>query len=682
MASVTSLDHDVRAHRLARYTPQAAQGLRAWIEQALGEKLAPGDLLDALKDGVALCHLANMVLPPPGIKFKKSAMPFVQMENISQFLKACTMSPLDLHSHDRFLTVDLYESKDPAQVIQCLSAFTRQAHAAYPDRFPDPIGPKKAPSRSASPVKQLNTATQPSARTMSPTLTGESFGSPNSPKMSGTVSSWSKKKDEGATVPAWNIHQYGYMGGASQGNQGINFGVRRQITSAAPRVPNLAEKERTRKEKAAEEEKLRQKAEEDEIRRQAGQKAVEERAKEEEQRRWEEETRRQRDEERRRIEEQKRQWEEQERQWKEKEELRKKEDAAMEATLSPKDSVTGRGILRGQSLADYQREQAAGSQKPTETREQARVRELEKQLEEARERERQYQAEREERLRGDTDRSQQNDTSLPAKTTRGNQPRESDASWIGDEREYLRNQWQSNRDDSSETLVSSTPDKQESQTKLPFRSNPPNKTPSSRPLPDPVDDLPSSPPQQRSRSESSNLSIENRPTPNPQAKYPAYNTDQAHHPSPFQRPTSQNPTPIETPTTGPRISTTQETGETSLEQHRDKDARRAAQTRTKAVAAHSKSLLEREMERERERQREWEANQLSSRTGMPLGSRETPAPSEREVNHGRQQSRERSRSRGAVGRQPSDGSNASGSSSSRVLQFGSRRPILGPRPQK
>jgi hypothetical protein len=55
MASVSSLDQDMRQLRLDRYTPQAADEVRSWIEQTIGDRLAPGDLLDSLKDGVALC---------------------------------------------------------------------------------------------------------------------------------------------------------------------------------------------------------------------------------------------------------------------------------------------------------------------------------------------------------------------------------------------------------------------------------------------------------------------------------------------------------------------------------------------------------------------------------------------------------------------------------------------------
>ena len=55
MASVSSLDKDMRNIRLSKYTPQAANEVRTWIEDVLGERLVAGDLLEALKDGIALC---------------------------------------------------------------------------------------------------------------------------------------------------------------------------------------------------------------------------------------------------------------------------------------------------------------------------------------------------------------------------------------------------------------------------------------------------------------------------------------------------------------------------------------------------------------------------------------------------------------------------------------------------
>lgn len=63
MAAISGLDNDLRQMRLEKYTPKAANEVRTWIEETLGEKLAPGDLLNALKDGVALCRSASTTLP-------------------------------------------------------------------------------------------------------------------------------------------------------------------------------------------------------------------------------------------------------------------------------------------------------------------------------------------------------------------------------------------------------------------------------------------------------------------------------------------------------------------------------------------------------------------------------------------------------------------------------------------
>jgi len=45
----------MRNLRLSRYTPQAANEIRTWIEETLEEKLPGGDLLEVLKDGTVLC---------------------------------------------------------------------------------------------------------------------------------------------------------------------------------------------------------------------------------------------------------------------------------------------------------------------------------------------------------------------------------------------------------------------------------------------------------------------------------------------------------------------------------------------------------------------------------------------------------------------------------------------------
>nr|OQO19090.1 hypothetical protein B0A51_13173 [Rachicladosporium sp. CCFEE 5018] len=698
MASVTSLDQDMRNLRLGRYTPQAANETRQWIEESLGRSIPPGDLLDALKDGTALCELANKVLPTPGIKFKKSGMPFIQMENISHFLRACEMPPLNMPAHDRFLTVDLFESKDPAQVLQCLGAFSRQAHAVKPTVFRSTIGPKKA----ANPLSPNGTGSgmngrssmygAPTSQTrgsgamrpMSPARTGGSTGSG-----SGSVSSWSKKTDEGATSPAWNVAQYGYMGGASQGNQGISFGARRQITSQGPTVPSLAEKERVRKEKAAEGERVRKQTEQADIDRRAEREAEEERERLQEERRWEDETQRQREAERQHVEEQKRQWAEQERKWKQEEEVRRKEDADSKRLMTKKPPekprVASSTILRGQTLSQHQRESVAastGSDGQNETPEQARVRELEHQLEEARERERHYQMEREERLTQSSNSSRLS----TAQTQRPDSAKESEASWAPDERESLRKQWQANQPTTpAKPAQSGAPREQKTKAPLPSLT--------SRPLPQPMPEVNGPPDEEESelptaltrptQQLNSNLSSSSVPRYNPDSAPSSSPLGSTNRPLPTPQPKAYDPfTPQPTTQTRtsaflssnpapstpqPRISSATETGDTALEQSTLNDRRQASQKSTQAGGWASKSLLEREMERERERQREWETEQkrVAERKRDPnegVGEGQTW-----DVNQ--------------YGFTGGDGMNR-GSSSGSGIAIGGRRQIIGPRPQK
>ena len=723
MASVSSLDQDMRNLRMSRYTPTAAKEMRQWIESTLSEPLPPGDLLEALKDGVALCKLANLALPPPGIKFKASPMPFIQMENISHFLKACEVAPLNMPAHDRFLTVDLYESKDPAQVLQCLGAFSRQAHAVEPNIFKTTIGPKKSgamspnstgaggyatngtpswkqpPSygRSPSPVKMSSAMPSSGVRAMSPSLTGGSTGSQQSaggtksPPATGPVSSWSNRSDEGITSPAWNIHQYGYMGGASQGNQGISFGARRQITSQAPQVPSLAEKERIRKQKAEEEARLQREREEEQQRRREELEAEERRAKLAEDARWEAETKRMREEERRRMEDQKRQWAEQERRWKEEEEVRRREDAELAAATQKSKNpperprVPSSGILRGQTLSQYQKEQAAASKgangaSDDETPEQKRVRELENQLAEAKERERLYQAEREERARRESERGSGSRPSAAQTQTQPSSTEVSEVSWTGDEREFLRSQWQQNQSLESTPAKPSTAVQSGSQQR-PLPSQPPSLPTRTLPdisQPDDVEEEPPALPQRAQPSASASsipslgagsapslspLSSSNRALPTPNKEYDAYPPTQPQ-PNRTDRFLSSNTAPSQP---APRVSSSREAGDTSLEQASLRDSRIASQQTTKAGGWASKSLLEREMERERERQREWEANQAEIKDKPRDATEGVGAGQTWDVNQ--------------YGFTGGDSMNR-GSSTGSGINFGGRRQIMGPREMK
>jgi hypothetical protein len=566
-------------------------------------------------------RLVNLIVPDP-VRFKaRAVMPFVQMENISLFLQACKSPPLNLPSHDTFLTVDLYESKDPAQVLQCIGAFSRAASKLHPSRFPIPVGGKRSglvspqntgtskagggiygnTGRGVSIVNNKSsvyTNSRP-ASSITPTRTGDSNSgrwSPsktsNEPASPGSVSSWSKKSDEGVTSPAWNIAQYGYMGGASQGNLGVSFGARRQITSRAPNVPSIAERQK----KKEEEERFRIEAEEAE-RRQL--KEEEEKCRIKEEQKWAEEARKLREAERKKAEQEKLKWQEEEQRWKLDEEKKEQQEREVEANLEA-ERTGARGTsdahLWGQFSSQYQAEKGRDSnlsskmKHSSENSESSRVRALERELDLARERERLYERERQERLNQQTHqaveepdltvRAKEQSSSRPRSRSQSRLPRKtSDEVWRSEERSFLQEQWYAQNQNDGPAVTPSKPPRPLPEPRLVSRVNA-NHT-GSRPLPNPA--------------------IYSTPAQSPAKPF-----------SPGQNRTdrylSSNPAPQ---MAQPKTTYSDEIGGFDGAAERDAEDRRRIQSQQKTTAAGwaSKSLLEREMEMERQRQQEWEESQ-------------------------------------------------------------------------
>lgn len=157
----TNLDQDVTKSRIDKYHKSEPE-VKQWLFQILNipkediqNYQAHGeDLISILKSGILLCKLGNLLNIPqnPTTKFKNSKMPFVQMENISFFLKTCEMIGVP---HDEiFQTVDLYDNKDPYQIIITLISFSRRANEIN-SSIPV-IGPKVAKIKPPVPNKPIN----------------------------------------------------------------------------------------------------------------------------------------------------------------------------------------------------------------------------------------------------------------------------------------------------------------------------------------------------------------------------------------------------------------------------------------------------------------------------------------------------------------------------------------------
>lgn len=614
----------------------------------------------------------------------RALMPFVQMENIQLFIEACR-KVFGLREHDLFVTANLYEDKDMLQVLRCLGAFSRWAHREKPALFPREIGGKTR----LGPMTPEATGNSQRARGISMTSTTSSSysslaarppsiagsmrpsdatgrrspvktGSPASQTPTG-VSSWSKKVDEGATSPAWNIAQYGYMGGASQGNLGVSFGGRRQITSAGPQVPSLADKEKQRREQEIQAE--------EERKRRAEEARQEARAQEAEQARWAEETRKL---EQKRREDEKRAWEEEERRWRADEEQRLKDEREAEQKLRDERSkarTTSDARLQGQFLSQYQAEnRGKGGDAANDSTESARIKDLERQLAEARDRERRYEEERaaKKRQTGSQEHSStaapprsepRSDLSVHDRARSRSRPRSavrktSDDSRPEVEREQLRRDWQTHHTASEESPPAKPPRPLPGSLSTHAEQPPPKparplpepqgvtQTPSdtqqpppkpARPLPEPLDvtQAPSDtqqPPPKPSRPlpepEMTTLPVRvktnttgpsSRPLPDP-AEY-AMSNPTRNRTDRFLA-THAAPEPASSRTTySSELGGFDSTAERDAEDQR----RVASQSKTKAGGWASKSLLEREMEMERQRQKEWEEAQKETQTKTTQG---------------------------------------------------------------
>ncbi|KAJ2655596.1 Protein kinase of the Mitotic Exit Network [Coemansia sp. RSA 1200] len=109
----------LKAEQLSRNYDVAAK----FIEAVLGLHVDASRLNEGLRDGVILCRLINALRPGAVKRINTKALPFTQMENISNFLAAA--QKLGLDSADLFQTVDLYEGKNMPRVVMTLLTIAR-----------------------------------------------------------------------------------------------------------------------------------------------------------------------------------------------------------------------------------------------------------------------------------------------------------------------------------------------------------------------------------------------------------------------------------------------------------------------------------------------------------------------------------------------------------------------------
>jgi hypothetical protein len=115
----------IAARQAAHLDPDRGRKARAWLESILETKLEEPTLEEALKSGVRLCQALNKVYPGSVRKINESKIAFMQIENISNYIKACQV--LGFNKSLLFTTGDLYEGKNMTIVADNLYELARMA---------------------------------------------------------------------------------------------------------------------------------------------------------------------------------------------------------------------------------------------------------------------------------------------------------------------------------------------------------------------------------------------------------------------------------------------------------------------------------------------------------------------------------------------------------------------------
>ena len=86
---VTKLEDDVRIKAEFKFNVEHADNVLKWIEDVLGISIQDRDFHNALKSGEILCDLVNRISPKAVPVTHRTSLAFKQMENISNYLRAC-----------------------------------------------------------------------------------------------------------------------------------------------------------------------------------------------------------------------------------------------------------------------------------------------------------------------------------------------------------------------------------------------------------------------------------------------------------------------------------------------------------------------------------------------------------------------------------------------------------------
>eukprot|EP01083_Nonionella_stella_P077002 210049_1 len=198
------LDADLKRKAAEKYDPAREASAAEWLYSITGIEQT-GSFQEWLKSGVVLCEAINRIKPGTVRKINKSRMPFIQRENISQYLTGCR--DMGMAEITLFVTQDLFEGDNLLAVVDNiygLSAVGRKVGFAGPH-----IGAKLADKN----VREFSEETLQKGKGMMSRVTMGSFGyQPEREQKLDKIIQLDAKASKASSVPSrQNIGSFGLV---------------------------------------------------------------------------------------------------------------------------------------------------------------------------------------------------------------------------------------------------------------------------------------------------------------------------------------------------------------------------------------------------------------------------------------------------------------------------------------
>lgn len=162
------LDAELQRKATLKYDPVREQKAAQWLESMSGISQGDASFQEWLKSGVVLCEAINRIQPGAVRKINKGKMPFVQRENITQYLDKCR--ELGMAEISLFVTQDLFEGDNLLSVVDNIFALSslgmKLGHG----------GPHIGSKMSDKNVRQFSTEVMQQGKSMMSRITQGSYG--------------------------------------------------------------------------------------------------------------------------------------------------------------------------------------------------------------------------------------------------------------------------------------------------------------------------------------------------------------------------------------------------------------------------------------------------------------------------------------------------------------------------